>query len=107
MNVSDPDTWLKAALIIWNILLTAAMWLRKPGLDAQEAVKRLETAVTRMEADARVMAERLRHLPSADEVAELARDMATVKADNKAQTSALEKVSGQLVRIEEFLRNNR
>jgi predicted nucleic acid-binding Zn-ribbon protein len=107
MNLSDPDFWLKLALVVWNVVLTAAVWLRKPGLDAQQAVTSLREEVGSVKADMRVMTERLDHMPTHEEVAALARDMATVKADNRAQTDALERVSAQLVRIEDFLRNQR
>lgn len=107
MNFADPEFVIKALLIAWNIGLTAAVWLRKPGLDAQEAVAALQRTVGLVETELRVITERIKHMPTGDEVNELARDMAAVKADNRAQTDALERVSKQLARIENFLLNNK
>lgn len=107
MTYDNAEFWLKAGIIVWNIGLTAALWMRKPGLEAQESVKALRDDVHKMQADIRVMEETLDHMPKGVEVQQLSRDMATVKADNKAQNDALARVVSQLDRIESYLLHNR
>jgi hypothetical protein len=99
MNFDDPKFWLQLGLVVWNIGLTTALWLRKPGEDAGKAVSKLDS-------DMRVMQETLKHLPTGDEVKKLTVDLAAVKADNRSQTDLLRAVQQQLSRIDDYLRNN-
>lgn len=98
MDFADPKFWLQLGLVLWNIGLTTALWLRKPGEDAGKAV-------TKLDSDMRVMQETLKHLPTRHEVNELSAGMAAVKADNRAQTDMLRVVQRQLNSIEDWLRN--
>jgi Protein of unknown function (DUF2730) len=107
MTYDNAEFWIKAGIIIWNIGLTAALWMRKPGLEAQESVRSLKSTVGEIEADMRVMKESMKHLPTRDEVAELARALTGLEVDNKAQTNVMQTMREQLVRIEQFLMNNR
>jgi hypothetical protein len=99
VSFDDPKFILQLGLVVWNIGLTTALWLRKPGEDAGKAVSKLDS-------DMRVMQETLKHLPTRHEVNELSSGMASVKADNRAQTELLRTVQQQLNRIDDYLRNN-
>lgn len=117
MNFDDPKFWLQLVLVLWNIALTSAVWLRKPGEDAGKAVGALREQAKaeaselsgkfgKLDSDVRVMQETLKHLPTRHEVNELSSGMAAVKADNRAQTDLLRTVQQQLNRIDDYLRSN-
>ena len=99
MSFDDPKFILQLGLVVWNIGLTTALWLRKPGEDAGKAVSKLDS-------DMRVMQETLKHLPTGDEITGVKQDMAAMKADNRAQTDMLRTVQQQLNRIDDYLRSN-
>ena len=99
MSFDDPKFWLQLGLVVWNIGLTTALWLRKPGEEAGKAVSKLDS-------DMRVMQETLKHLPTGDEITGMKQDMAAMKSDNRAQTDLLRSLQQQLSRIDDYLRSN-
>jgi hypothetical protein len=107
MTNDNAESWIKAVIIVWNIGLTAALWLRKPGLEAQESVQSLKTDVRKIEGDMRVMNETIKHLPTRDEVAELSRALSGLESETRAQTGVMNAMSAQLSRLQDYLLNNR
>jgi hypothetical protein len=106
VNFDDPKLWLQVILALWNIALTVAIWLRKPGEEAKTALNSVTTKIAKVDSDVRVMQETLKHMPTREEVSQLSRDMATVKADNHAQTEMLRGMNTQLMRMDDYLRKH-
>lgn len=102
------------ALSAINILLTlgisAVLWLRKPGEDSGEAVKRESAArtVQMAELSTRVsrIEEKLMHMPTNEELARLDGSLRESNARTEAMQSQLAGVSNQLALIQRYLMDN-
>jgi predicted nucleic acid-binding Zn-ribbon protein len=107
MNSDDLKTYTTVALALWNVGLTIAMWLRKPGEDAGAAVDALRTehgnqlakVVQRLvgiETD-------MRHMPTSEELAQLEGTVKQIAERTEAMTDNMSTVRTQLNRIENYL----
>ena len=72
------------------------LWLRKPGEAASEAVNQVR-------ADLLVLQERVKHMPTSEELAELAGLVKKVETQSEAQSDAMNTMKHQLNRIEDHL----
>lgn len=93
-----PDNPLSIVNVVMWIVLGAAQvatWLRKPGDDASKAIGEITSRVG-------ILEERMRHVPSADELAQLGGTLTAVEGQLRA-------VAERLGRIETYLmsRNER
>jgi hypothetical protein len=129
MNFTDPRFWLD--LLQWFIVLAVAAttWLRKPGeaavaglatlrdhVDTQHKALSGDMAVLRRHVDDQhqavhnnlaVLGERIAHMPTSEELAELAGSVKALAASQEALASAQERMSSSLTRIENYLLNNK
>lgn len=100
-------SWLDIFLLGWNVLLTLAFYLRKPGVDAGEAVARLEKKhaeeLAKVNAELGVFAERMKHMPTDDEIGQLNAQVESIRAT----LQTIPRMQVQLDRIETFLLNNK
>lgn len=95
MNIADaiePRFLLDAAQTIVIVLL----WLRKPGLDAAQAVGALAGRVD-------VLDERLKHMPSIDELTELEGTVKAIEAKLEGMSEGQVIVRNTVARIETYL----
>lgn len=103
----ELQTWLVVALAVWNFLLTVAIWLRKPGEDASEAVASLEKkhaeALAAVNTELATFRERMQHMPTDDELSELRGDLQAIAA----QLGVLPNMQRDINRITDFLMNNK
>lgn len=90
----------------WNLLLQVAnavglvvLWLRKPGEDAGQKAEAVGSRVNLLE-------ERLKHMPTSDELTELEGTVKEVKATLEAMKEQQELARRTLARIEDYLLNN-
>jgi hypothetical protein len=97
--------------ILWNIGLTAVVWLRKPGEDASVAVQQLGTELNKaLAGHAARLSEietHMEHMPSSEELAKLEGMVLEINARTEAQSEQLRTVSAALTRIETYLLHNR
>lgn len=96
MDFQDPRFWLDLAQ--W--VLVGLLWLRKPGVQAGEAVAALTNRVA-------IFEERIKHMPTSEELAELAGSVRALETQAEAQTQQLNTMRVQLTRIEDYLLKNR
>ncbi len=96
LDFTDPRFWLDVA----QMVAIAALWLRKPGEDATARVGKLEGQL-------QVIEERIRHMPTADELTELEGTVKSIAAQLDAMQDNVKNTRAAVQRIEDFLRNNR
>ena len=96
MNFTDPRFLLDLA----QTLVIVILWLRKPGADAA-------AAVTSMRERLGLVEERIKHMPTSEELAELEGSVRTINERTAGMNEAMNAMRGQLSRIDDFLRANR
>lgn len=107
MDFSDPRFWLDLAQWAGIMVLAALSWLREPGQQATAAVKRLaqEHDAERQEIKLRLqqLEERISHMPTDEELAELKGDVSAIKARLEGFSDLLRRVEHQGNLIHEHL----
>ena len=100
MNFSDPRFWLD--LLQWLVMgvIAVVLWTRKPGEHAMTEVNGLAARLA-------VVEERMTHMPTSEELAEMGGAVKTIEARAEAQGQQLNRITNQLDRIEKYLLNNR
>ncbi len=125
MNFTDPRFWLD--LLQWCIVLAvaAATWLRKPGeaaiqgvatlrdhVDAQHKSVSSDMHALRRHVDDQhqtihsnlaILGERIAHMPTSEELAELAGNVKALAATQEALAQGQTAMSRSLARIEDHL----
>ena len=96
MNFSDPRFWVDVV----QMLAILALWLRRPGEDAG-------VRITHIEAEIRVINERLQHLPTDDELTQLGGSVRALVSDMEGMRSILTITRESVKRIEDFLLNQK
>jgi hypothetical protein len=129
MNFTDPRFYLDVAVIIFSVINVLVTWLRKPGEDAVAGLATLrdhvdtqhkaiagDVATLRRHVDDQhqavhnnlaVLGERIAHMPTSEELAELAGSVKALAASQEALASAQDRMSQSLTRIENYLLNNK
>ncbi len=99
--------WLLVANLLLSGLLSIAVWLRKPGEDAGKAVDVLRREMAEEFADlghrVTVVEERIKHVPTTSELAELDGTVRAISMQNAGLAEAIGTMRSQLSRIEAFL----
>jgi len=105
----DIDWKVLLDLLQWllTIAVALAVWLRKPGEEAGAAVTELTAEVRDAQAhvNARLatLEERVKHMPTSEELAELEGTVKAVGAQVEGLSEGLSSVRAQLNRIETYL----
>jgi hypothetical protein len=129
MNFTDPRFWLDVAVIIAAVVNTAVTWLRKPGeaaaaglatlrthVDDQHQATLTDMGVLRKHVDDQhqvlhrdlvVLQERIAHMPTSEELAELDGSVRELAAGQKALADAQGLMNKTLFRIEDHLLNQK
>jgi len=111
MNADEIKTWATVALVLWNVLLTVALWLRKPGEDAGQAVADLRTAHGREIADVRndvtQIQTQLEHTATKEDLADLAGTVKQINERTVQMAESSRSTSATVSRIENYLLNNK
>lgn len=106
----DIQTAILFALTIMNAAANVALWLRKPGEDAGQAVQTLRTevreALGRQGATLGVLEERVRHLPDGDELAAMKAELAGIRERLGGMGDVVTNTRAAVQRIEDFLRQH-
>lgn len=109
MNGTDMKFWLDLAQWLVTIGLAVSVWLRKPGEDAGAAVKALKESVdeelSTVNTRLATLDERVRHMPTSDELAELEGTVKAVSAQIDGLREGVKTMRIQLNRIEEYIMN--
>lgn len=107
IDLTDGRLWLEVLVLIMTMINTGVVWLRKPGEEAKAQIKQLSD---RVDEDLQGLAirlqsveERMKHIPTDEELAQLAGDVQTVKAVVEGQASLLRRVEHQQTLILEQL----
>lgn len=107
-GLDNPKDALQLLLSLAATVIAIAAWLRKPGEDAQEALRRhIGTEHATLREKVSTMEERIRHMPTSDELAELEGTVKKVEERTAGLNEGLLQVRKQLDRIESFLLNNK
>ena len=85
---------------VGNVLATVALWLRKPGTDAAEAVTGLANRLD-------VLEERVAHMPTEGDLQNVLAAMANVRERLAAVEAHTEATRAATARIERFLLDNK
>jgi hypothetical protein len=97
-NVDYPF-WFEVLRWAITLLLAGVVWLRKPGEEASLAVSKLAARLD-------VFEERVKHMPTDEELAQLRGDVSTIKAEVKGVSDLLVRVEHQNTLIHQHLLNN-
>jgi len=105
--IRQLNDWLTLVLVVWSAGLTAAMWLRKPGVDAAGAVSALKEA-TAMKLELlnnrlTTLEERVQHMPTSDELSELEGTVRAIDERTVGLAEAVTTIRTSVARIENFL----
>jgi len=92
IEFNDPRFWLD----VIQMVAIVALWLRKPGEDAGRALERLTNRVD-------VLDERLKHMPSSEELAELEGNVLAIKATLQGMQETQQTTRATVTRIEQYL----
>ncbi len=111
MNLNDYETLAKLANWLVLGVLAFVTFMRKPGQDAAEAVKKLEAQMTNevlaIAARLDVVEERMTHMPRNEDVARLTGEIQTLQVRVEGVQSGMEGMGHQLNRIENYLLNTK
>jgi ElaB/YqjD/DUF883 family membrane-anchored ribosome-binding protein len=98
-------------LTIANVVANIALWLRKPGEDAGQAVNGLRTEVRETIAGVKgrvdVMEERVRHMPTSEELRELEGQLSGIRERLTGLDDTAKNTRAAVQRIEDFLRHSK
>lgn len=107
MDADTLKTYIEIGMVLWNVALTAAHFMRKPGEDAGKAVGELRTAMT---AEIGELKDRLikvetnvEHMPTSEELAKLEGTVKQIDERTEGLSEGMSTVRNQLNRIENFL----
>jgi hypothetical protein len=104
---TDLKDWLLILNLLVSALLSVAVWLRKPGEDAVKAVDQLRREMADEFADmghrVTVVEERIKHVPTTSEMAELDGTVRAISMQNAGLAEAIGTMRTQLNRIETYL----
>lgn len=92
LDFSDPRFWLDAV----QLLAIAALWLRKPGQDAAQRVEHVE-------AQLEVIKERMKHMPTDEELTQLAGTVRVIAEQISGLQGSVATTRLGVARIENFL----
>lgn len=105
----DPTVVLFIITVI-NSVASFLLWLRKPGQDATAAIATFRTAVAETDGVLKgrldVLEERVRHMPTSDELSQLEGQLGAIKAEMGGMKDLVQSTRSGVNRIEEFLRNS-
>jgi hypothetical protein len=109
IDFSDGRFWLDLVQSVVMLGLFVFVWLRKPGEDAKKQLAAIEQQtgerLVSLETDVKVIKERMVHIPSKEELAELEGRLATLLAHIDGLRVAVDITRGSVARIEDFLRS--
>ena len=88
--------FLDAAQWLFMVVLALVTWTRKPGEEASQAVETMSSRIA-------VIEERIAHMPTSEELAELAGTVKALSAELAGVNASQVAISRQLNRIEDFL----
>lgn len=107
VDFSNPGFWLQVV----QVLAIVALWLRKPGQDAAEQLVQFKANVAEADGVLKgrldVLEERVRHMPTTEELREVEGQLGAIKAEMGGLKDAVQSTRNGVIRIEEFLRTTR
>lgn len=107
-GIDSPKDLLQILFSLVTFAIALAAWLRKPGEDAKSALQtHISTEHAGLREKVMTIEERIRHMPTSDELAELEGTVKKVEERTAGLNEGLLQVRKQLDRIENFLLNNK
>lgn len=110
-SLSVDPTLVLFAITVINSIANFLLWLRKPGQDAGAAIAAFRTAVAETDGVLKgrldVLEERVKHMPTSDELREVEGQLGAIKAEMGGIRDTVQSTRAGVVRIEEFLRNEK
>lgn len=107
MLLDSVRPWIELAIVLWNVGLTAAVWLRKPGEDAGRAVKELrddmDDKLKTQGSQITEMRTHMQHMPTNDELLELEGSVKEISERTAGLQRNMDAVRASLTRIEDYL----
>lgn len=111
MPIESIRPYLETALVLWNIVLSAAIWLRKPGLDAAAALTSLRDELVRRLGDhdhaIGVINTRMDAMPTSEELTALEGTVGRIDERTKGLENGITTLQACTTRIETYLLNSK
>lgn len=122
LEARDIAVWLGLGQTLWLLGLSIAVWLRKPGNDAQQSIKGLHEQMAAQtlaltstmnqqhhSLDLRLKAVEtdLKHMPTTKEMQRVDAAVGVVAEQTRSMAVSIDGLRGQLARIETFLLNQK
>lgn len=104
----DTKDIVQLVLTLCAMAMSVAAWLRKPGEDAKESLQRhvsVEHAALREKVS--TMEERLKHMPTSDELADLEGNVKRLSGQLEALLETMRSLQNSQRRIEDYLLNSK
>lgn len=95
--------YLGPVLDMLQCLVLVVLWLRKPGQDAGQKAQQALTNAAELEGRLNVIEERMKHMPSDGELADLAGTVKAIEATLESLQQGQETMRKSTSRIEDFL----
>lgn len=109
LDIARP--WIELSIVLWNLGLTAALWLRKPGTDAGKAVNELredmDEKLKHQGSQITEMRAHMQHMPTNDELLELEGTVKEISERTAGLQRNMDAVRASLTRIEDYLLRER
>jgi hypothetical protein len=118
MDAIDYKFWWNVALTLVTGVIAVIVWLRKPGEEAMASLPKMKkefddallklkdlfsAEVAELRSAQRLIDEKIRNIPGAREVDQLAGDVRVVKTEVEALSKTQDAQTAALARIEQFL----
>ncbi len=118
MDSYTPSFWLSLAVFAWNLMLTAAVFLRKPGEQATSALAAFKeehdkeraaaaAALAQAVSDVRLLEERVKHLPTHTDMRMLIDGLSDMRGKLLAVSESVAGQKHTLQLIQEFMSRER
>lgn len=104
----DTKDIVQLVLTLCAMAMSVAAWLRKPGEDAKESLAKhvtVEHAALREKVS--TMEERLKHMPTSDELADLEGNVKRLSGQLEALLETMRSLQNSQRRIEDYLLNSK
>lgn len=104
----DTKDIVQLVLTLCAMAMSVAAWLRKPGEDAKESLQRhVSVEHANLREKVSTMEERLKHMPTSDELADLEGNVKRLSGQLEALLETMRSLQNSQRRIEDYLLNSK
>lgn len=108
LGIDSPKDLLQILFSLVTFAIALAAWLRKPGEDAKTALQsHISTEHAGLREKVSTMEERIKHMPTSDELSELEGTVKAIRAQIEAISTSLAAVHSSQKLVETYLLNSK